>query len=153
MFRGISTASIDDKGRLLVPVRHRERFSAWESSDLILTVNPWDRCLWLYPMREWESIEAKLQALGDYDKQVRRTKQIMRGYATECALDGQGRILIPAEMREFAAMKTQVVVMGQGNKCEIWDKTLWGLQTDEWLHGIDQGGAPSRSALLDSLSL
>ncbi len=152
MLRGISTASIDDKGRLAIPVRHRERLDKVDCELLVLTLNPWDRCLWLYPLREWEVIEGKLQALSDFDKQSRRTKQIMRGYASECVLDGQGRILIPNELRSFAGIKKQVVVLGQGNKCEIWDKTCWAAQRDEWLDGMNGDGAPS-SSTLGTLSL
>jgi MraZ protein len=152
MFRGISSASIDGKGRLAIPVRHRERLAAWDSHQLVLTLNPWDRCLWLYPIREWELIEAKLQALSDYDRQSRRTKQIMRGYATECAMDAQGRILIPAEMRTFAGIDSLVVVLGQGNKCEIWDKSAWNVQRDEWLRGVGEPGSPPATPL-ESLSL
>lgn len=137
---------------MAVPVRHRERLVTPDSQTLVLTLNPWDRCLWLYTEREWESIEVKLQALPDFDLASRRTKQIMRGHATECALDGQGRILLPAELRAFAAIDRQVVILGQGNKCEIWDLAAWNRQRDEWLAGVDRDGAPP-SATLGSLSL
>ena len=91
MFKGFTTISIDAKGRLAVPARYRDQLSLADAGSLVLTMNPWDRCLWLYPAAEWELIEEKLQALSDFDREARRTKQIMRGYATDCALDGQGR--------------------------------------------------------------
>ncbi|MCP5143786.1 MAG: division/cell wall cluster transcriptional repressor MraZ [Gammaproteobacteria bacterium] len=152
MFRGFNSASVDNKGRLAVPVRLRERLTAGDVNLLILTLNPWDRCLWLYPLREWELIEDKLKALSDFDKQSRRTKQILRGYATECALDAQGRILIPADLRSFAGISSQVVVSGQGNKCEIWDKDSWAQARDEWLQG-NVGADGEAPAALQSLSL
>ncbi|MCC6202887.1 MAG: division/cell wall cluster transcriptional repressor MraZ [Gammaproteobacteria bacterium] len=152
MLRGICSASIDTKGRMAVPTRHRDRLVSPDSQSLILTLNPWDRCLWLYPEPEWTLVEEKLQALPDFDLTSRRTKQIMRGHAIECALDGQGRILLPGELREFAAIERQVVVLGQGNKCEIWDLASWNKQRDEWLAGVVVDGAPP-STMLGSLSL
>jgi MraZ protein len=110
----------------------------------VLTLNPLDRCLWLYPLPEWESIDAKLQDLSDFDTQSRRTKQMMRGYATDCELDGQGRILIPETLRQFAGLEKHLVMLGQGNKFELWDETAWNLQRDAWLEQVGQGsGDPS----------
>lgn len=152
MFKGCSTISLDAKGRLAVPARHRDQLSADASNALVLTLNPWDRCLWLYPTAEWELIEAKLQELSDFDRESRRTKQIIRGYAADCALDGQGRVLLPTELRTFALLEKRVVFLGQGNKFEIWDEDIWNGQRDEWLDGVnDRGG--SGSNVLAALSL
>ena len=90
MFRGFSTLSIDSKGRLAVPSRYRDRLQSISDGNLVLTLNPLDRCLWLYPVPEWELIESKLADLSDFDKQGRRAKQMMRGYAADCQMDGQG---------------------------------------------------------------
>ena len=87
MFRGLSTINVDAKGRLAIPARYREALALLGSPELVLTLNPWDRALWLYPLAEWELIETKLSALSDFDKQSRRTKQIMRGYAADCVCD------------------------------------------------------------------
>lgn len=152
MFRGFSTLSVDSKGRLAVPSRHRDRLSSETGSCLVLTLNPMDRSLWLYPLTEWDLIETKLAALSDFDKQGRRTKQMMRGYATDCQLDAQGRILIPQELRDHAQLKKQAVILGQGNKFEIWDEATWRAQRDEWLNQIgDDSDQPSD--VLRSLSL
>ncbi len=111
-----------------------------------------DRSLWLYPLIEWEFIETKLAELSDFDKQGRRTKQMMRGYAADCQLDAQGRILIPQELRDYAELKKQIVMLGQGNKFEIWGEAAWKTQRDEWLEQIgDESGEPSD--VLRSLSL
>lgn len=152
MFKGFTTISIDAKGRLAIPARHRDQLSIADASQLVLTLNPWDRCLWLYPAADWEVIEEKLQGLSDFDKQARRTKQIIRGYATDCSLDGQGRILLPPDLRRFALLEKRVAFLGQGNKFEIWDEDVWNGQRDEWLEGItDDDGATSD--VLGSLSL
>jgi MraZ protein len=152
MFKGFNSISIDAKGRLAIPARHRDQLSAEDSGALILTLNPWDRCLWLYPASQWALIEAKLQELSDFDREARRTKQIIRGYATDCALDGQGRVLLPNELRKFALLGKRIAFLGQGNKFEIWDEVLWSEQRDEWLDGVnDRDG--SGSAVLTTLSL
>ncbi len=152
MFKGFSSISIDAKGRLAIPARHRDQLSANDSGALVLTLNPWDRCLWLYPASEWELIEAKLQGLSDFDRESRRTKQIIRGYATDCALDGQGRVLLPNELRNFALLDKRIAFLGQGNKFEIWDETIWNQQRDNWLEGVHDGDG-SGSAVLSTLSL
>jgi len=140
MFRGFSSVSIDSKGRLAVPSRFRERLAAIAGGCLVQTLNPLDRSLWLYPLSEWELIETKLAALSDFDKQSRRAKQMMRGYASDCQLDGQGRILLSPELRDYAALKKQAVILGQGNKFEIWNQENWEEQRDQWL---DQVGKES----------
>ena len=152
MFKGFSTISIDAKGRLAIPARHRDQLSTEEFSTLVLTLNPWDRCLWLYPSSEWEVIEDKLQGLSDFDRESRRTKQIIRGYATDCSLDGQGRVLLPNELRKFALLDKRVAFLGQGNKFEIWDDDIWSAQRDEWLDGVNNRDG-SGSTVLNTLSL
>ena len=102
MFRGFNKISIDTKGRLAIPSRYRSLILDQALNNLVITLNPLDRSLWLYPLPEWELIEDKLAALSDFDKQSRRTKQMMRGYANDCQLDAQGRILIPKELRGYA---------------------------------------------------
>lgn len=152
MFRGCNTISVDNKGRLAVPSRYRERLVCLSEGQLILTLNPLDRCLWLYPLSEWELIESKLAALSDFDRQGRRAKQMMRGYATDCQLDGQGRILLPQELREYANLGKQVVILGQGNKFEIWDDQTWKTLREDWLEELGKD-TDEPSAALKSLSL
>jgi MraZ protein len=152
LFRGCSTLSVDSKGRLAVPSRYRERLFCLADGNLILTLNPLDRSLWLYPLPEWELIESKLAELSDFDRQGRRAKQMMRGYATDCQLDNQGRILIPQELREYASLGKHAVILGQGNKFEIWDEKSWKELREDWLTEIGKDtGEPSDA--LKSLSL
>ena len=152
MFRGCSTLSVDNKGRLAVPSRYRERLICLANGNLILTLNPLDRSLWLYPLPEWELIESKLAELSDFDRQGRRAKQMMRGYATDCQLDSQGSILIPHELREYASLGKHAVILGQGNKFEIWDEKGWKELREDWLTEIGKDtGEPSDA--LKSLSL
>ena len=152
MFRGFSKISIDSKGRLAIPSRYRALVLDQALNNLVITLNPLDRSLWLYPLPEWELIEDKLTTLSDFDKQSRRTKQMMRGYANDCQLDSQGRILIPKELRGYAELSRQVVILGQGNKFEIWDEKSWEKQRDDWLESISNESTSSSDSLC-SLSL
>lgn len=147
MFRGFNTVSLDTKGRLAVPSRYRELLSVQAENQLVITLNPLDRSLWLYPLPEWEVIEDKLATLSDFDKQSRRTKQMMRGYASDCQLDAQGRILIPKELRTYAELKKQSVILGQGNKFEIWNDKAWESQRDEWLQSVGDESQPTPDSL------
>lgn len=152
MFRGFNNVSLDSKGRIAIPTRYRERLSILAEGHLVLTMNPLDLCLWLYPLKEWESIEQKLAALSDFDLQNRRTKQMMRGYANDCQLDAQGRILVPQELRDYAALDRQAVILGQGNKFEIWNQRRWEEQRDKWLAQVGSEDASSAQTM-QSLSL
>jgi transcriptional regulator MraZ len=152
VFRGFNKISIDNKGRLAVPSRYRELISVQAENSLVITLNPLDRSLWLYPLPEWDVIEDKLASLSDFDKQSRRTKQMMRGYATDCQLDSQGRILIPKELRSYSDLTKQAVILGQGNKFEIWNEKAWEAQRDEWLETVGDDSAPTPESL-QSLSL
>ncbi len=152
MLRGLSNLSIDDKGRLAIPSRFRERLSVMAGGALVQTLNPLDRSLWLYPLPEWELVEKKLAALSDFDKQGRRAKQMMRGYASDCQLDGQGRVLLQQALREYAGVGRQAVILGQGNKFEIWSQANWEAQRDEWLQQIGNEESEPSDAL-KSLSL
>lgn len=152
MFRGFCSVSIDAKGRVGLPTRYRTLFAPTEIAKLVMTVNPWDRALWLYSMEAWNAIDEKLLALPDGDLASRRAKQVIRGYATDCECDVQGRILIPHDLRTFAGLERRASLLGQGNKLELWDTAAWERQRDAWLQDVDSGTASS-SSVLGSLSL
>ncbi len=152
VFRGFNKISIDSKGRLAVPSRYRDLIAVQAENNLVITLNPLDRSLWLYPLPEWDVIEDKLATLSDFDKQSRRTKQMMRGYASDCQLDSQGRILLPKELRSYAELTKQAVILGQGNKFEIWNETAWDAQRDEWLESVGDDSVSTPESL-QSLSL
>jgi len=82
---------------------------------------------------EWEEIERKLVKLPSFNVQARRLQRLLIGHATEVELDGNGRILLPPLLREFASLDKAVVMIGQGNKFEIWDEAKWNARRAEWL--------------------
>ena len=136
MFRGPAKVTLDAKGRLAIPSRHRDRILARADGSLVVTVDR-DYCLLLYPLPDWEETERKLIRLPSLNQTARKLQRLMLGYATELEMDNQGRILLPREHRDFAGMDKQVMLIGQGNKFELWDEQRWNERRDEWLAGDD----------------
>ena len=149
MFRGATKVTLDAKGRFAIPTRYRERIAARCEGQLIVTVDK-DYCLLIYPYPEWEEIERKLMRLSSMNKKSRRLQRLMVGHATEVEIDGHGRILLSRELREFAELGRQAVLIGQGNKFELWDEERWNAKRDEWLSDEDETDLPAE---LESLSL
>tara|TARA_R110000787_G_scaffold170374_1_gene283065 strand:+ start:124 stop:702 length:579 start_codon:yes stop_codon:yes gene_type:complete len=148
VFRGATKVSLDAKGRMAIPTRYRERLSARCEGHLIVTVDK-DHCLLVYPMPDWEELERKLVRLPSMNKTARRIVRIMVGYATEVDMDNNGRILVSKELREFASLERQGMLIGQGNKFELWDEATWNEKRDAWLSEEDDGEMP---ADLESIS-
>jgi MraZ protein len=149
VFRGATKVTLDAKGRLAIPTRHRERLAARCEGQLVATVDR-DYCLLIYPFPEWEEIERKLVRLPSLNRQARRLQRLMVGYATELEIDAHGRILLPKELREFAGLGRQAILIGQGNKFELWDEGSWNEKRDAWLGEDDEVDLPAE---LESLSL
>lgn len=138
-FQGTNTVNLDVKGRIAIPSLYRERLRSICDNSLVLTINPYDPCLWLYPGNVWETIGAKLQQLPDDDFETRRTKRMMLGHATPSVLDGQGRIRVPESMRGYAGFEKAISVLGQGHRFEIWNADAWVAQREEWLQRVRSG--------------
>lgn len=151
MFRGPSKVTLDAKGRLAIPSRHRERILTRANGALVATVDR-DYCLLIYPLPEWEEIERKLVRLPSLNKVARKLQRLMLGYATELEMDTQGRILLPKELREFAGIERDAILIGQGNKFELWDEKRWTERRDDWL-AADDGDFKDLPDELESLSL
>ncbi len=150
LFRGVSHINLDAKGRLAMPTRYRERLVEGCDGHLVVTVDV-DRCLLIYPLPEWEVLERRLAALPNLDRQARRLQRLLIGHATECDLDRHFRILLPAPLREFAGLEKAVVMIGQGNKFELWDERAWNENRDQWL--AEEAGEETLSNALETLSL
>ena len=150
MFRGVNSITLDAKGRMAMPTRYRDRLMSHCEGQLVVTVDR-DHCLLLYPLPEWEELERKLVRLPSLNKQARRLQRLLIGHATELELDGNGRILLPPPLREFADLDKRIVLIGQGNKFEIWDEVQWAERRDQWLNEVD--GDEDLPTELESLSL
>ena len=153
MFRGASTLNMDQKGRFAVPAKYREELTERCAGQFILTVNvinTGDRCLWLYPQDEWENVERKVVELPSFDARAQALKRLLIGYATDCDLSSAGRVRVSAPLREFAGLEKRIVLIGQGNKFEIWDEADWQTRLPDWLSQPDER---QLSIELESLSL
>lgn len=129
MFRGINSITIDAKGRMAIPARYRDLLD----SAMVLTIDTEETCLLLYPVLEWQRIEASLQKLPSFNAAARRIQRLLIGHATDIDLDTQGRILLPQELRQYAHLQKQAVLIGQGNKFEVWNDELWQQKRNAWL--------------------
>lgn len=138
MFRGLNQVSLDEKGRLAIPVRYREALVEAADGELVATVDR-DRCLLLYPKPRWEEIERELVRLPSLQPGARAVQRMLLGYASDMQMDGHGRILLPPALREYAELEHKVVMIGQGNKFELWSETRWSEVEQQWTAGIGMG--------------
>ncbi len=125
MFRGVQNINMDAKGRLAVPTRQREHLLSLCGGEIVVTVDTDSTCLVIYPLPEWERIEAAVQKLPALKPGVKRFRRLLLGYATDLQLDGSGRVLLPQSLREYAQLEKKLVLVGQGTKLELWSETLW----------------------------
>jgi MraZ protein len=132
-FRGVSNLSLDAKGRIVLPARYRERLAEICNSQLVVTIDTDQPCLLIYPLDEWERIEEKIEALPSFNPTTRRIQRLLIGHATDVEIDSSGRTLLSNPLREYAQLGRKVVLIGQGNKFELWDAALWDARMEEWL--------------------
>lgn len=141
MFRGASSLSMDSKGRMTVPSKHRDALT-----KLVIAPNPMpdEKCLVVYPLEEWEVVEKNIVAQPNTPA-IRRLKRIFIGEAVEYVVDAQGRVLITPELREYAQLDKKVTLVGQGNKLEIWSEAAWAELHD------NVGSEEDEAAFVDAL--
>ncbi len=113
-----------------MPARQRERLLSQCDGQIVVTIDTQTRCLVIYPLPEWERIEKDIQGLPAFDPAVKRFQRLVLGYATDIDLDGSGRILLPPAQREYAGLEKEVMLVGQGNKLEIWSQSLWQAEQE-----------------------
>lgn len=133
MFRGINAITIDTKGRLAIPTRYRSALGAEEKIPLVVTIDTEEKCLLLYTAVQWQVIEDNLQKLPSFNAAARRIQRLLIGHAADVEVDANGRVLIPTVLREHAKLEKEVLMIGQGNKFEVWNKELWESRREEWL--------------------
>ena len=135
---------------MVMPTRYREQISELAQGKLVVTVDR-DQCLLIYPLPEWEQIERKLMSLPSLNATARRLQRLMVGHATDLPLDGHGRVLLPPELREFAKLGRHGMLIGQGNRFELWDEARWSEHCERWLQS--EAAMTELPPELDSLSL
>jgi MraZ protein len=143
VFRGANAISLDAKGRLAMPSRYRDELVSRCAGQLIVTIDAIDPCLCVYPLSEWELIEAKLRELASFREENRRLQRLLIGNAVDLELDASGRFLVPPRLREYAKLDKRVMLVGQLNKFQLWDEDAWNAVADADLAAIKQPGALS----------
>jgi MraZ protein len=142
---------MDAKGRLAMPARQREPLHAQSGGQLVVTIDTQSTCLVIYPLPEWERIEKEIQSLPTLKPAVKRFQRLVLGYATDLELDGNGRVLLPPPLREYAQLDKKLVLVGQGNKLELWGEEQWLAERDQAL--LDSGPDAELPDELMSLTL
>ncbi len=152
MFRGINSVTLDPKGRMGLPARHRETVMVVSEGRIVVTIDTREACLLLYPLSAWEAVQAKLEGLSNINSQARLLQRFLIGHAADLELDAAGRLLLPAMLRDYACLTKKLVLVGQGNKIEIWSADHWQQQLEYWR---EEGASAmsQNSQLFDGLSV
>lgn len=120
MFLGTHLPRLDDKGRLILPAKFRDRLS-----DGLVVTKGQERCLYVFPVEDFTEIAAGLQRGPTSSKAVRDFARMLLAGASDEVPDRQGRVTIPPALREYAGLTRDVAVVGAGNRVEIWDAEAW----------------------------
>jgi MraZ protein len=129
-FSGKYYYTVDPKGRIMIPAPFREIISANYGPKLYIANAAFEKCLHIYPQEEWFNLQEKVRRLPKMDEAVTFFMRRVIASAVETTVDKQGRVLIPAAHRQDSGINGDVVIVGQIEKIEIWDKALWDEATD-----------------------
>ena len=140
MFQGETAISIDDKGRLAIPTAYRDLVARECGNQLVLTYSPFEEgCLYLYPMPVWERVRDQVSALPRTKKNGRLLQLKLVGAAAFAEPDGSGRISIPASQRSAVGIDRKAVLLGMGDKFELWSEQAHHAQIRQTLGDADMG--------------
>jgi MraZ protein len=138
MFTGTHEHSLDAKGRLILPRRFRDELG----QELVITKGI-ERCLWVYPLAEFEAFAAKLAKLPLTNRAGRDFTRVFVGSASQETIDSQGRFVVPPPLREYAGLTKELTVLGQIHKIEVWDREAYGRHApDSETTYTDESNAP-----------
>ena len=138
MFQGETAITVDDKGRLAIPMAYRELIARVCANHLVIAYNPFEQgCLWIFPQPEWERVRDQVNALSTV-KRVHRDLQLkLVGAAAQVELDGAARVLLPASQRSAAGIGKKAVLLGMGNKFELWSDTAHLAKIQQTIGEVD----------------
>jgi len=131
VFQGASSVSLDAKGRLSMPTRHRDVLATTAANQLTITRHP-HGCLMIFPRPDWEQFRERIAALP---MDAQWWKRIFMGSAMDVELDGTGRVLVSPELRAAAGIEKEVMLLGMGNHFELWDRATYEAKAAEALRG------------------
>lgn len=139
MFLGTYEPRLDEKGRLILPAKYRDQLSG----GLVITKGQ-EHCLYIYPMDTFQVVMKRLLQAPATMKEARSYTRVFLSGASDQILDKQGRINIPAGLREYAALTRDVSVIGSGDHAEIWDRDAW----ERYLNGNEESFADREEELI-----
>lgn len=126
-----------------MPSRYREELSVRAAGQLIITLDPMEPCLSIYPLDEWTVIEQRVSQLPSTLEEARRLQRVLFGNAVDLELDANGRFLVPPRLRTKAGLDKRVMLVGRLNKFQLWDEDAWEALCDDDLASLKQpGGIP-----------
>ena len=132
LFKGIHNINLYSKGRLGIPITYRDHIMGLLKGSMVITIDTEEKCLLLYPSGIWSKIQGKINDLPSFNKNARRIQRLLIGHAEDIDVDSSGRILISRPLREYASLTKKIILIGQGDKFEIWDQNSWNENVDKW---------------------
>lgn len=141
MYFGTNLVKLDNKGRVAIPARHRERLRESCGSRVAVTIHPAGQpCLWMYPWDEWEKTAEMVANLPPLNEQNAMLQHLLFSNLFELELDGQGRILLPQQHRAHGSLKSggQVAVVGKGRRFEIWSEAAMAAQSAACMEAVQR---------------
>ena len=136
-FHGAAVITIDVKGRVAIPTRHRNALLE-SGKSLVVTAHP-DGCVLIYPQSDWEPVRARVESFPSFHAQASWWKRLLLGFEEHIVPDGSGRILLPPALRLHAKLERDAMMVGQGRYFELWDSGVWAAKLGQALSG---SGAP-----------
>ncbi len=131
MFRGSDPINMDAKGRMAIPTRYRALLAELCAGELVITIDMKSTCLTLSPLPEWRRFEEKVSALPALDPLGEMLSRFVVGQAKDLQLDGNGRVLLPTELREYAQLEKKLVLVGRTQRLEIWSEENWNREREK----------------------
>jgi len=120
LFSGAYSHTVDNKGRTVIPSRFRSKLG-----ERFYLTRGMHGCLWIFSDDEWRSFQQMMSPRSPLDSNGLKLERFFVGSAVECSPDGQGRIAIPQNLRDYAGIKDDIWVVGLGSKAEIWSSERW----------------------------
>lgn len=132
-FHGAAVITLDAKGRVAIPTRHREALLD-DADSLVLTAHP-EGCVLIYPEAAWEPVRARVESFPAFHPQASWWKRLLLGFEEHVKPDGSGRVLLPPALRLHAKLERDAMMVGQGHYFELWDSGVWSAKLGQALAG------------------
>ena len=149
VFFGETAINLDAKGRLAIPIRYRDSIQEQCGGQLVLTYSAFDSgALYVYPEKEWERVRDDVMGLSTFNPGHRSLQRKLVGSASAVEPDGNGRIQLPQTLRQVAGLEKRVVLLGIGNRFEIWNETILNQKRAEEERSLDEGASEEMARLI-----